>query len=61
MPSGTQLHLPRGLSCGPIVLTGEMAPDSHLTLCTYVLYAVLTCAIVESKSFLYFIFEFFKI
>lgn len=60
MPGGTQLHFPRGLSCGPIVVTREMAPDIHLTLCN-VLYAVLTCAIVESKSFLYFILEFLKI
>lgn len=60
MPSEIQLRSPRGLSYGPVVLTVDTAPDSQFTFCTYRLYAVLTYTTVESKQFLYFIFEFLK-
>lgn len=60
MPSEIQLHSPRGLSYGPVVLTAETIPDIQFTFCIYCLYAVLTYTTVESKQFLYFIFEFLK-
>lgn len=60
MPSEIQLHCPRGLSYGPVVLTVETVPDVQFTFCTYCLYGVLTSTTAESKQLLYFILEFLK-